>query len=590
MSPVHGKLALAGTVNVKSLSYSAAASSNWFADVPLASGPTSGPRLSPTLQSSSVSNTSSVSSSIGFDGINQAQSGGWTPPDGGVVAAGPNYLLYFVNVLGSIYTKQGTLVQTINSYQFFMAPANDVPVDPKVLYDASSGRFFASSINAALPFFAQGNISIAVSTSNDPTGTWKVYILSPGSGILPDQPIIGVSDDKFVVSANDFYSASGAQYWIINKSEMVSGASSLDLVSFGPNGSLFSVHPVQSLSSTTTQYMVSTGSCCSSSVMLFSITGVPPGSVTVNTVSIAISTLSSPPNSVQEGSSSTVDSSRSGNRVLDAAWFQGTLWYSANDACTPPGDSQQRACVRLTKVNTSTSSVSQDFDFASNGYYFFYPALRIDSNGNLDVVYGYSSANNYPSLAITGQATTDPAGSLAPAVTIKAGIAPNTSGRYGDYFGAGVDPSNSTIVWVSGEYGNTSNGAWATFIANMNVRPAADFTISANPTSLSIPRRQSATSTITLTSVNGFSGTVSLNATVYANPGMCSPPRDPCFVPNQPTASLSPTNVTLSSGGTGTSRLTVTTRNTTPTGSYTVIVTATSGSLSHSVSISVTVS
>src|SRR6266571_7440811 len=73
LSPVHGKLALAGTVNVKSLSYSAAASSNWFADVPLASGPTSGPRLSPTLQSSSVSNTSSVSSSIGFDGINQAQ-------------------------------------------------------------------------------------------------------------------------------------------------------------------------------------------------------------------------------------------------------------------------------------------------------------------------------------------------------------------------------------------------------------------------------------------------------------------------------------------------------------------------------------
>ncbi len=584
---VHGKASLVGIVNVRNLPYSNEGLSNGYIQTTLGLVSPIGPGVLPTASPSSVSNTSTVSSTVGFDAINQAQSGGWTPPDGGVVAAGPNHLLYFVNVLGSIYTKQGALLQTINSYQFFKAPANDVPVDPKVLYDSSSGRFFASSINAALPSFTSGNVSIAVSTSSDPTGTWNVYNISPGAGILPDQPIIGVSDGQFIVSVNDFYGASGAQYWVINKSEMVSGASNLDFVSFGPNGSQFSVHPVQSLSSTAIEYMVSTGS---NTVTLFAVSGVPPGSVSVNTVSLSISPLANPPLSIQKGTSTLLDSSRSGNRVLEAAWLQGRLWFSANDGCTPPGDSQQRSCVRLTQIDTSANSILQDFDLGSTGQYYFYPALRMDGNGNLDVIYGFSSANDYPSLAITGQASSDPSGSLAPSVTIKTGVAPNTSGRYGDYFGAGLDPSDPTTVWVSGEYGNQTNGAWATWIANMKVQSvAADFSITASPTSLTVARRHSTTSTITLTSLNGFSGTVSLAVSVYANPGDCTPPSDPCFVSNPPTATLSPNSVTLVSGTMATSTLTVTTTGRTTTGSYYVIVTGTSGTHSHQVSITLTV-
>lgn len=116
-----------------------------------------------------------------------------------------------------------------------------------------------------------------------------------------------------------------------------------------------------------------------------------------------------------------------------------------------------------------------------------------------------------------------------------------------------------------------------------------DFAMSASPTSLSIPHRQSGSATITLTTINGFSGTVSLNATVEASPSMCHPIVIPCILPNQPTASLSPTSVTLTSGGSATSTLTIRTVNTTPTGTYTVVVMGTSGSQSHSISITVTV-
>jgi hypothetical protein len=114
-------------------------------------------------------------------------------------------------------------------------------------------------------------------------------------------------------------------------------------------------------------------------------------------------------------------------------------------------------------------------------------------------------------------------------------------------------------------------------IANFGGSAPPDFSITANPTSLTIRQGTSATSLLTLTSLNGFTGTVSLSATI-------SP-----LVRHGPTATLSPTSVTLSSGGTGSSTLTVSTARNTPTGTYAVTVTGVSGSISHSVTVTVTV-
>ena len=488
---------------------------------------------------SAISNISTVSSPFGFNGINAAQSGS-NPPDT-QVAAGPNYLVEMVNVLGAVYTRQGALVQTRNLYQLFKAPGDNL-ADPKVLFDNSSQRWFASIITSPSSNFTPGNVTVAVSTNIDPF-TWNVYNLCPGQGgtcpsttYLPDQPILGVSDDKVVISVNDYTSCCfvGAQYWVLNKSQMLSGAQSVSEYSHGPDGRFFSIHPVQSLSSTTTQYMVTTGTCCSSNVTLFSITGVPPGTVANNTVSLPIATMTTPPQGVQplfdcivSGGkvicfSNPIDLHQS-NRVLSAVWFKGTLWYSANDGCTPPGDSKLRSCVRLTQINTGTKSVTEDFDYGANSTYYFYPAASMDGRGNLDVIYGYSSSTVSPSLALTGQSVFDQSGALAPALTIKAGNSSNPTGRYGDYFGAAVDPSNSTIVWIAGEYGNTANGPWATFIANMNLHAKPFFNMSTNPSSMTIVCNQfgcdpgqSVSSTLTITSVNGFSGTVTLS---YIPPG-----------------------------------------------------------------------
>src|SRR5947199_302794 len=109
--------------------------------------------------------------------------------------------------------------------------------------------------------------------------------------------------------------------------------------------------------------------------------------------------------------------------------------------------------------------------------------------------------------------------------------------------------------------------------------PPPDFGISATPASLSIQIGSSGTSTIALTSLNGFAGTIGLSTSIACS-GLCL---------IYPTASLNPTSVTLTSGGTGVSTLTVATSVLTTPGTYTITITATSGSITHTVTVTVQV-
>jgi hypothetical protein len=104
-----------------------------------------------------------------------------------------------------------------------------------------------------------------------------------------------------------------------------------------------------------------------------------------------------------------------------------------------------------------------------------------------------------------------------------------------------------------------------------------DFAISANPTSLTIRQKTSGTSTITLTSINGFTGNIDLSVTV-------SP-----VVKKGLAVSLNPVSVTLTANGQGTSTLTVSAKNPTLQGIYTVTVTGVSGTLAHQVQVIVIV-
>lgn len=136
---------------------------------------------------------------------------------------------------------------------------------------------------------------------------------------------------------------------------------------------------------------------------------------------------------------------------------------------------------------------------------------------------------------------------------------------------AGIYPV--TIAGFSGPLNHTTT---ATFTFT-------DFTISASPTSMTVATGSSGTSTISLGSLYGFTGPVSLTATVAPTDISSS------LSPVHPTASPSPATVNLTATGTGASTLTVSASFLTLPGTYKVTVTAQSGTLTHSTTVIVTV-
>lgn len=141
--------------------------------------------------------------------------------------------------------------------------------------------------------------------------------------------------------------------------------------------------------------------------------------------------------------------------------------------------------------------------------------------------------------------------------------------------------SAGTFSWNAVYSGDANNNGGTSSCETLSVVEPAGFTISANPTSLTVAPEDSsscegqgsaqrcddeASSTITVTGLNGFSGTVTL--TVSTSPNL--------------SVSLSTLRIT----GSGTSTLTVSDGSP---GNYAVTVTGTSGSVVHSVVVNVMV-
>ena len=218
---------------------------------------------------------------------------GCTPPDTNV-GVGPRHVFEMVNIAGIIYLKDGTIAKnTFSLGQLFQVSDSALIGDPEVMFDATSGRWFVSSI------IAPNNVEFGVSTSDDPTGTFVLYTVLGGS-IFPDQPFIGTNVDKFVISVNAFTNHFlGAEFWVFNKAELVNGSSSIDFVVVGPNPALFSAHPARHLTGSTTFYLVSVAFGSATSASLLAVTGVPPGATSVTLSSFAVSPISNPPKATQ---------------------------------------------------------------------------------------------------------------------------------------------------------------------------------------------------------------------------------------------------------------------------------------------------
>jgi hypothetical protein len=155
-----------------------------------------------------------------------------------------------------------------------------------------------------------------------------------------------------------------------------------------------------------------------------------------------------------------------------------------------------------------------------------------------------------------------------------------------DYNGNGIidtgEPlSNNTATSTSFTFTATTTPGQYTYWCFIHKGPmtgkfiveSPDFTITPSPSSLSINQGSFQTSTLTVSSVNGFSGTVTF-----------SPPSPPSGV----TATLSTSMVSITPTSSGTTVLNVTVGASTTPGSYTVSATGSGGGKSHTANVAVT--
>src|SRR5215831_8251022 len=412
----------------------------------------------------------------------------FAPPDT-QLAAGFNEVVETSNDTMRVFSKGGTILQTNDLTPFFFAASDQTATDAKVLFDSGTGRYYMADllVNRTGTTVTGSQVKLGVSQSSDPTGGWCIYsfgFFTKTDGTVLDQPKLGFSDDKIMITDNE-NGGTPEDLDILQKSDVIAGCSGVAGTAF--QNSAFNLMPVISLSSTADMFAVYNFQqcfiiCFAQDAGILDITGTPAlGNVSIAETDQGISFLNTPPQGVQPpfpgGGTAPIDTSD--NRYQTAVFQFGHIWAAADDACNP-GDGNH-ACMRFDEFDATNSfNVLTDIEINSTGNDLYYPALSLDSSGNLFFVYTTSSSTVFPTMQ-TG-ATSLPFGSSFPAINNFAGDSTyqctfcfQSDGvtlrpRWGDFSGAGQDPNNPSTIWLAGEFGATSSlfqgsDGWSTGIA-----------------------------------------------------------------------------------------------------------------------------
>ena len=170
--------------------------------------------MDPAAQTFMGSNYSGKAPLVNFDG----QTSPYYPPDCNG-AAGPNHFMQTINCVYAIYSKTGTLVAgpTNLNLLFGSVPgANRNDGDPIILYDDQADRWVVTEFS--IPNSGANYVMMAVSSTNDPTGTWHQYSFQVAS--MPDYPKFSVWRDGYYMGDNN---SSGNDIYVFEREKMLAG-------------------------------------------------------------------------------------------------------------------------------------------------------------------------------------------------------------------------------------------------------------------------------------------------------------------------------------------------------------------------------
>lgn len=418
-----------------------------------------------------------------FNGIPQTNS---IPPDP-TIAAGPNHVVACVNSRFSIWNKDGVLLKSIDADQW-CTPVLPSPgaFDPQIIYDHYEGRWFMLWDNqndaTQTAYFI-----IFVSDDDDPLGNWYGYKLDArtnGNTVTNtwgDYPQIGFDDKAIYINSRQFFFGGGKLYdkiRILKKTELYSAnggpLSWTDLWAITiPGTSSYAdvVHPSFQYSSSNYHYFVHAPRSGGNYYSFYKLSNVLTTPV-LEGIRITVPFYGGAPNANQLGGGSLLIEVN-GSHVKTAPIFRDGYVYFAHSIRNSVYPSY--SSVKYVKINADSATVSESAELGADGYWYFYPTLAVDPDGNIAITCSRSGLTEYiGSFYITRRAT-DPPG-LSGAYLLSPGLGNYVKdfgsgrNRWGDYFGIYTDPSDPYEFWLFPEHAAATN-TWGTTVAKIRLKP-----------------------------------------------------------------------------------------------------------------------
>lgn len=424
----------------------------------------------PARQAVMGSRDASTGPLVNFDG----QTSPYFPPDCNGTA-GPNHFMQTINTVYAIYDKTGNLVAgptPLNQLFGSVPGANRNDGDPIILYDEAADRWLVTEFS--IPYSGTNYVLMAVSTTNDPTGTWHQYSFPVAS--LPDYPKYSVWRDGYYMGDNN---GSGNDIYVFEREQMLVGGTA-QMVGFNnpwrPTSvdGFMCVPPVDNDGTLAPEgtpglYIAFNDDALgggTDQLWLYELTvdwTNTAASGFVRTQQIEVEPFSSDfgndwNNIEQKGVSQRVDAIP--QVIMNVPQYRNFGSYQTIVCChTVNVNGVRHAGIRWYELRKTTGQweVRQQGTYAPDVLSRWMGSIMLNGSGEIGLAYSVSATTEYPGIRYCGQS----AGAFAAGNstldlqedTIIVGSNSQTgANRWGDYAQVSVDPSDDKTFWFTTQY------------------------------------------------------------------------------------------------------------------------------------------
>ena len=326
---------------------------------------------------------------LNFTGSSLADSG-FRPPDT-MGTVGNDHIVEMINGRYAVYDKTTGSQLTASSLNDYWAStgtahAGSFSFDPRVQYDPTTSRFYATSVDNAR---GENNILFAVSKSGNPLDGWDGFSVDSDTDNVQwaDFPQMGFSSDSIVISNNMFAIGTGSfeiNMLVIPKADVLSATPTLAnatlLEDQFANAGGFSLQSAIDLDGSSRPLrLFSRESAAAGELDAIQIDGPPTAPVINNIPDITgLTAYSAPPLADQPGNGTNLDSG--GNRTRSALTLIGGHYYGVHNVADPVSTN---AALQWYKMDADSLSIVDQGLIADSDLDLIYGSIAANADGDI---------------------------------------------------------------------------------------------------------------------------------------------------------------------------------------------------------------